>query len=137
MRILWELALDIAQLHCVITVCAAASLLYRCLKRVDWQGMPGRGETHMGKVKSIEGAAYTKAKDSFSQQHCGVCSSATILHSGSTWRLRYAHRYVWREPVHALLCRYSYRVVYDWIRNCSTTFESRINGVEVKTPQLK
>ena len=29
-------------LHYVITACAAASLLYRRLKRAHWQGIPGR-----------------------------------------------------------------------------------------------
>ena len=82
---------------------------------------------HVNKVTSIGGAAYAKAKDSFSRQHSGARSSATLPHSGSAWRLRYAHRDVWREPVHALLGRYSYRAVYIWIRNCSTrrmAFES-------------
>ena len=113
-------------LHYVIAACAAASLLYRRLKRAHWQGKPGR-ETHVNKVKSISGAAYAKAEDSFSRQHRGARSSATLSHSGSARRLRYAYRDVWREPVHALLGRYSYSTVYIWIRNCSTrrlAFES-------------
>ena len=80
------------------------------LKRAHWQGMPGRGwRNTRNKVKSIGGAAYVKAKDSFSQQHRGACSSVTLSCSGSTWRLRYTHRDVWREPVHALLGRCSYQ----------------------------
>ena len=68
------------------------------------------------KVKSIRRAAYAKAKDSFSCQHRGERSSATLLHSRSVWRLRYTHRDVWKEPVYALL-RYSYCAVYGWNRN--------------------
>ena len=82
---------------------------------------------HVNKVKSIGGAAYAKAKDSFSRQHRGARSIAALSHSGSAWRLRYAYSDVWREPVHALLGRYSYRAVYIWIRNCLTrkmAFES-------------
>ena len=75
------------------------------------------GETRVNKVKSTGGAAYAKAKDSFSRHHHGARSSATLPHSGSAWRLRYAHRDVWREPVHALLGRYSYRAVCIWMHD--------------------
>ena len=124
MRILWVLVLDIAQLHYVITACAAASLLYRCLKRAHWQGMLGRGGTHVGRVSQLEELRIGKPKTPFhgNTAACAPCS-ATLLHSGSAWRLRYAHRDAWREPVHALLGRYSYCAVQNWIRNCSTTFE--------------
>ena len=61
------LALDIA--YYVITACAAASLLYRHRTGKECQGADG--ETHVNKVKSIGGAAYAKAKDSFSRQHRG------------------------------------------------------------------
>ena len=58
---------------------------------------------HVNKVKSIGGATYAKTKDSFSRQHRGTHSSATLSHSRSAWRLRYAHRDVWGKPVHVFL----------------------------------
>ena len=82
----------------VIAATAAASLLYKRLKSAC-TGKEHRGEdgeAHIKKVKSIGGAAYAKAKDSFSQQHHGVRSSATLLHSGCAWGLRYVHKGVWR-----------------------------------------
>ena len=87
-------------------------MLYRHLKeRTGKECWVEDGETHVNKVKSIGGAAYAKAKHSFSRQHHSVHSSTTFSHSRSAWRLRYACGYVWREPVHALLGRYSYRAV--------------------------
>ena len=126
-RGLCDIGLGHCVLHYVIAACAAASLLYRRLKRAHWQGMPGRdGERHVNKVKSIGGAAYAKAKDSFLWQHRGTHSSAALSHSGSAWRLRYAYSDVWREPVHALLGRYSYRAVYIWMHRLG---EWRLNHI--------
>ena len=38
-----DIGLGHCVLHYVIAACAAASLLYRRLKRAHWQGMPGNG----------------------------------------------------------------------------------------------
>ena len=45
------------------------------------------GETHVNKVKSIGGAAYAHFRGNSAAR-----ARATLPHSGSAWRLRYAHR---------------------------------------------
>ena len=98
------------------------------------------GGTHVNKVKSIGRRRciilLCESKTHFLTPR-RARARATLPHSGSAWRLRYAHSDVWREPVHALLGRYSYRAVYIWIRNCSTrrlAFDS-INGADTLVMQ--